>query len=178
MLVSAKAEDMTSVLEAAKTIDGFPRPTRGNRPTARKLNEEGLNALDASKPDEAIRLFSQATQADPSDQEIISNLAYAYAQSGQLAKSEDTAVLALSLNPRRTSVWAPLATTLAKEHRYDQALEAMWLAYQFSGDKAKTLIFIDSKLASESNPDAIKLYTASKTWFEKNEKPALLQWPK
>lgn len=174
MLASAKAEDLASAMDAAKTIDGFPRAARGDRSTARKLNQDGLNALQASKLDEALRLFTQARQADPSDQEIVGNLAYAYAASGQLAKSEDTAVLALSLNPRRTSVWAPLAATLAKERRQDQAVEAMWLAYQFSGDKQKTLSFIDSRLSAETDLDALKMYTVSKAWLVQSIKPSVL----
>lgn len=175
MMTSAKLENLADAMSAAAQLDTLPKPSRGDRSSARKLNQLGLNALNLGNAPDAVNLFVQAMQTDPTDVEIISNLVFAYQQSGDLIKSEDTAVAALALNPRRTSTWAPLAATLAKEHRLDQAAEAMWLAYQFSGDKQKTMQFIDSKLASESNPDAVKMYATSKTWFEKNEKPDVLQ---
>ncbi|QCP47914.1 tetratricopeptide repeat protein [Trinickia violacea] len=171
MLVFAGSENLAGAMDAARTIDLLPKPQRGDRATARKLNQDALSALNASRPDDAVKLLEQANQADPGDEEIASNLAYAYAADGQLAKSEDTAVLALSLNPRRTAVWAPLAVTLAKENRLDQATEAMWLAYQFSADKQKTLNFIDSRLALETDPAVVKMYSSSKDWLMKNTKP-------
>jgi len=171
MLVFASSENLAGAMEAAKAIDSFPKPRRGERSAARKLNQDGLSAINASRPADAVKLLEQANQADPGDEEVISNLAYAYAVDGQLAKSEDTAVVALALNPRRTNVWAPLAVTLAKENRLDQATEAMWLAYQFSADKQKTLNFIDSRLASETDPAVIKMYTSSKVWLTENIRP-------
>jgi tetratricopeptide (TPR) repeat protein len=175
MLNDARTEDLPAAMSAADAIDSFPRAPRGDRVSARRLNQQGLSALHAGHAEDAVNLLTQAVQADRGDQEIAANLAYAYAANGEFAKSEDTAVQALALNPRRTSVWAPLAETLAKEHRPDQAIEAMWLAYQFSSDKQKTFSFIDSKVATEKDPDALKMYAASKSWFEKNEKPSVLR---
>jgi uncharacterized protein len=171
MLVFAGSENLAGATEAARTIDLLPKPQRGDRATARKLNQDALSALNESRPNDAVKLLEQANQADPGDEEVASNLAYAYAANGQLAQSEDTAVVALSLNPRRTAVWAPLAVTLAKENRLDQAIQAMWLAYQFSTDKQKTLNFIDSRLAVETDPSVVKMYTSSKAWLTDNTKP-------
>ncbi|MEX3953040.1 hypothetical protein AB4Y40_35480 [Paraburkholderia sp. EG287B] len=171
MLDFAGSENLAGAMEAAKTIDLLPKPRRGDRATARKLNQDGLSALNASRPDDAVKLLEQANQTDPGDEEIASNLSFAYAMDGQLAKSEDTAVVALSLNPRRTNVWAPLAVTLAKENRLDQATKAMWLAYQFSADKQRTLNFIDSRLALETDPAVVKMYTTSKAWLTQNIRP-------
>ncbi|MGF6775852.1 tetratricopeptide repeat protein [Paraburkholderia sp. GAS334] len=171
MLVFAKSENLAGAMQAASIIDSLSKPHRGDRVTARKLNSDGLNALNASKPDDAVKLFAEANQSDPGDVEIISNLSYAYAADSQLTKSEDTAVLALAINPRRTSVWAPLAETIAKEDRPDQAVEAMWLAYQFSGDKQKTLDFISSRMSNERDPKVLNMYAASKAWFVENKRP-------
>ncbi|NPT46879.1 hypothetical protein GNZ12_37350, partial [Paraburkholderia sp. 1N] len=109
MLAAAKSQDLAAAMAAAAAMDALPKPARGDRNTARKLNQQGLLALAAANPDGAVKLFSQATAADPGDQEIIGNLAYAYSAAGDQIKAEDTAVLALSINPRRTSIWAPLA---------------------------------------------------------------------
>lgn len=174
MLGSARAENLPAAMQAAQTLDALPKPARGDRAMARKLNQQGLSELSSSNAAEAVSTLTSASQTDPADQEILSNLAFAYSAAGQQIKAEDTAVAALALNPRRTSVWAPLAITLAREHRIDQATEAMWLAYQFSGDKQKTLTFIDSKLAAESDPDVAKMLTASAAWFRENKKPDVL----
>jgi uncharacterized protein len=171
MLVFAGSENLAGAMEAAKTIDSFPKPPRGDRATARKLNQDGLSATHALRTADAVKLLERANQADPGDEEIISNLAYAYAVDGQLAKSEDTAVAALSINPRSTSVWAPLAATLAKENRLGQATNAMWLAYQFSADKQRTLTFIDSRLVLETDPAVLKMYSSTKAWLTENIKP-------
>ncbi|WP_176380723.1 hypothetical protein [Paraburkholderia youngii] len=171
MLMFASSENLAGAMQAARTIDSLPKPPRGDRATARKLNQDALAALNASRPSDAVRLLEQASQADPGDEEVLSNLSFAYSMDGQLAKSEDTAVVALALNPRRTNVWAPLAVTLAKENRMDQATEAMWLAYQFSADKQRTLTFIDSRLAVETDPAVVKMYSSSKAWLTENIKP-------
>ncbi|QIE29781.1 hypothetical protein SBC2_78570 (plasmid) [Caballeronia sp. SBC2] len=173
MLNFARSENLAGAMQAASAIDALAKPARGDRANARKLNQMGLAAFSESKTDDAVHLLEQANRLDPGDEEIISNLAYAYAMNGQLAQSEDTAVLALALNPRRTSIWAPLAVTLQEEKRPDQAIEAMWLAYQFSADKQKTLAFIDSHITSERDPDVKSLYERSKAWFVENQKPSL-----
>jgi tetratricopeptide (TPR) repeat protein len=174
MLGSARAENLPAAMEAAQTLDALPKPARGDRAMARKLNQQGLTELSSSNASQAVGTLTSATQTDPADQEILSNLAFAYSADGQQIKAEDTAVAALALNPRRTSVWAPLAITLAREHRVGQATEAMWLAYQFSGDKQKTLTFIDAKLAAETDPDVTKMLTVSSAWFRQNKKPDVL----
>ena len=172
MLNFARSENLAGAMQAASAIDALAKPARGDRTNARKLNQTGLAALNESKTDDAVHLLEQANRLDPGDEEIISNLAYAYAMNGQLAQAEDTAVLALALNPRRTSIWAPLAVTLQKEKRPDQAIEAMWLAYQFSADKQKTLAFLDAHVTSERDPDVKSLYERSRAWFVENQKPS------
>src|SRR6516225_1247603 len=57
----------------------------------------------------------------------------------------NAANIGLTLNPRRTSIWAPLAVTFTKMQDRTRALEAMWLAYQFSADKQKTLDFLNTR---------------------------------
>jgi hypothetical protein len=171
MLRAAKEQNLAAAMEAALAMDALPKPQRGDRVNARKFNQDGLTALNAGDPGAATTLFKIAASADPGDQETLSNLAFAYSANGEQVKAEDTAVAALALNARRTTVWAPLAVTLAKENRQSQALQAMWLAYQFSTDKAKTLSFIHRKLLSETDPAVLKMYASSAAWFEENKVP-------
>jgi hypothetical protein len=171
MLHAAKEQNLAAAMDAALAMDALPKPQRGDRVNARKFNQGGLTALNAGDPSAATTLFKLAASADPGDQETLSNLAFAYSANGEQIKAEDTAVAALALNARRTTVWAPLAVTLAKENRQSQALQAMWLAYQFSTDKAKTLSFIHRKLSSETDPAVLKMYASSAAWFEENKAP-------
>ena len=172
MLNFARDENTAGVMDAVKIINSFPKPQHGERKQARDLNEIGLKAMNDQKFDDAIDAFSQANQADPRDEEIISNLVVAYAVAGNLPKAKDAAVLALAINPSRTTVWAALAETFAKNNQKDAAVEAMWLAYQFSGDKQKTLDFIDTKLSTETDPSVLNMYTASKAWLTEQKQPS------
>jgi hypothetical protein len=50
----------------------------------------------------------------------------------------------------------------------------MWLAYQFSADRQKTIAFIDAQLALEKDPDVIRMYVASKQWLLNGVRPTVL----
>jgi hypothetical protein len=171
MLAAAGTENLAAAMAAASSMSSLPKPVRGDRAAARKLNAEGLTAMNANNPAEAVQLFSSAATADPSDEEVQSNLAYAYSAAGNFVQSVNTAGTALTINPRRTSVWAPLAVTFIKMQDRRRALDAMWLAYQFSADKQKTLDFMNDRLKVETDPAVLQLYTDSIAWFSENKKP-------
>lgn len=87
MLVAAKANDVLAASSAAAAISALPKPARGDRVKARKLNEEGLAALRANNSTEGVRLFTEAASADPGNEEVQSNLAYAYSLAGNYTQS-------------------------------------------------------------------------------------------
>jgi hypothetical protein len=171
MLTAAHSENLVAAMAAATNMSSLPRPLRGDRSAARKLNVEGLAALNANNANGAVQLFSSAAAADPSDEEVQSNLAYAYSVAGDFVQSVGAATVALTINPRRMSVWAPLAVTFTKMHDRQHGLDAMWLAYQFSGDKQKTLSFLNDRLKVENDPAVLQMYTDSIAWFAENKKP-------
>ena len=113
MLVSAKTENIGQALEFAKLISAMPKPTRGDRKLARKLNTDGLNSLKTKNFDEAISLFASARSADPLDEEIVGNLAYTYGEAKKYSLAEKVAFEALLINPRRANFWSTIA--LAKQ---------------------------------------------------------------
>jgi len=172
MLTAARANDVLAATTMAVAMSTLPKPARGDRAKARRLNEEGLAALNTSNATEAVRLFTEAATADPGSEEIQSNLAYAYSLAGNFVQAVNTANIALTINPRRTSVWAPLAVTFTKMHDRPRALGAMWLAYQFSADKQKTLDFMSNRLKTETDPEVLQMYTDSVGWLAQNKMPA------
>jgi hypothetical protein len=171
MLTAAKANDVLAATTTAAAMSVLPKPARGDRAKARKLNEEGLAALNANNTTEAVRLFAEAATADPGSEEVQSNLAYAYSLAGNYTQAISTANTALTINPRRTGVWAPLAVTFSKMNDRPRALSAMWLAYQFSTDKQKTLDFMSGRLKVETDPVVLKMYTDSLGWVAQNKMP-------
>ena len=171
MMTAARTENLPAAMAAAAAMGSLPRPGRGDRAAARKLNVAALAALNANNASEAVRLLSSAAVADPSDEEVQSNLSYAYSVAGNFEQSINVAGVALTINPRRTSVWAPLAATFARMHDRQHALDAMWLAYQFSADKQKTLGFLSDRLKVETDPAVLQMYTESIAWFSENKRP-------
>jgi Flp pilus assembly protein TadD len=171
MMTAARAENLPAAMAAAASLGALPKPVRGDRAAARKLNVAGLAALNANNASEAVGLLSSAVAADPSDEEVQSNLSYAYSVAGNYAQSINVAGVALTINPRRTSVWAPLAATFARMHDRQHALDAMWLAYQFSADKQKTLGFLNDRLKIETDPAVLQMYNESIAWFSENKRP-------
>ena len=149
------AVKVSSDAEITEGIDALKRlvlPSRGDRKIARAANENGLAALKAESYDEAALLFISAVQADPADQEIINNLAFALEKGHRLAEARAAALSSLALAPTRSSAWANLATILAAEGKEDSAVSCFQLTYKFSQNQQKTIEYLQ-KLVQE-NSDA------------------------
>jgi tetratricopeptide (TPR) repeat protein len=173
MLASAKVENLTAAMDAARRIDEMPKPERGDRKVARKLNDEGLAAFKQGKNLEAINLLTKAREADKLDEEIHSNLVYVYSEDGNHAKAVALSIEGFILNPRRSSLWMPYAVANAKLGKQSEALQALWLAWQFSANKEKMLASIDKKIAEEQDAVMKSFYATGKAWLVENKKPNL-----
>lgn len=172
MLAAAKREALPSAMESALRIDGMTKPQRGDRKLARKLNAEGLEALKQRKLADAAATLTKALQADPADEEIIANLIYTYSEDGNFTKSEQLAYDGLLLNPRRANIWLPIAIAKQKQNKMNEALQAMWLAWQFSGDKQKMLTLLDKRIAEETDGGLKSMYVNAKAWAVDGKKPS------
>jgi tetratricopeptide (TPR) repeat protein len=172
MLAAAKREALPSAMESALRIDGMPKPQRGDRKVARKLNAEGLEALKQRKLPDAAATLTKALQADPADEEIISNLIYTYSEDGNFTKAEQLAYDGLLLNPRRANIWLPIAIAKQKQGKSTEALQAIWLAWQFSGDKQKMLTLLDKRIAEEVDGGLKSMYANAKAWAIEGKKPS------
>lgn len=173
MLGAAKREALPSAMESALRIDAMPKPERGDRKSARKLNAEGLEALKQRNLPEAAAIFTKARDADHADEEIIANLIYTYGEDGNFTKSEQLAYEGLLLNPRRANIWLPIAIAKQKQNKPSEALQAMWLAWQFSGDKQRMLNLLDKRIAEETDANLKAMYANTKIWVVDNKKPSL-----
>jgi predicted Zn-dependent protease len=171
MLSAAKKEALLSAMESAQRIDAMQKPERGDRKLARKLNTEGLEVLKQRNLADAVALFTKAHDADRADEEIISNLIYAYGEDGNFTKAEQLAYDGLLLNPRRANIWLPIAIAKQKQNKSDEALQAMWLAWQFSGDKQRMLDLLDKRIAEETDASLNSLYVNAKAWAVDGKKP-------
>ncbi len=173
MLVAAKGDNLTAAMDAARRIDGFAKPERGDRKSARKLNNDGLEAFKQGNMPDAIALLSKARDADKLDEEIVSNLVFVYSEDGNYTKAITIATEGFILNPRRASLWMPYAIAHAKTGDKATALQALWLAWQFSANKEKMLETLEKKIAAEQDANMKAFYTEGKAWFVESKKPSL-----
>ena len=173
MIASARTENLARAMAAAKQIDEMPKPLRGDRKTARKLNDEGLEALKQKKYEEAAAIFIKASAADSLDEEIIANLVFTYGEATNFGKSEELAYKGLLLNPRRANLWLPIAVAKQKQGKSKEALQAMWLAWQFTENKQRLLDLIEKRSAGETDESLKSMFVAAKVWFVDNKRPNL-----
>lgn len=173
MIASAKTENLIQAMNAAKQIDEMLKPQRGDRKIARKLNGDGLEALKMKKYDEAASIFINAKAADNLDEEINANLVFTYSEAKDFVKSEKAAYEALLLNPRRANLWLPIAIAKQKQGKSNEALQAMWLAWQFTENKQRFLDLIEKRSAEDTDESLKSMFLVAKAWFAENKRPSL-----
>jgi predicted Zn-dependent protease len=130
----------------------------GNKAVARKLNAAALEALKQDDVAGAIAQLRQARQENPQDVEIAANLGFALVKADDPAAAQVVLKEALLLNPRRTSTWTPLAEALALSGQMDQAKAAIWVAFQWSSNRDKSLAFYLDRSTKETRPALAQLY--------------------
>ncbi len=171
MLAAARAENMGEAVALAKQFDELTKPVRGDRKAARKLNLDGLNSLKTKSYEEAVKSFIEARVADPLDDEVVGNLAYTYGEAKQFAQSEKAANEALLLNPRRANYWSTLAVAKQGQGKQKEALQAMWLVWQFAPKKEALIEAFDKRINEETDQNMKSLYISSKSWLVEGKKP-------
>ena len=174
-LGAAAREDAGSVFAVAARIDELGKPALGNRAIARKLNTEGLEALKADDPARAAELFRKGLAENPRDVEIAGNLGFALVKAGKAEEAVGVLTAALALDPRRSSTWTPLAEALALAGRKDESQAALWVAYQWSGNREKSLAFYSDRAEKEraSRPAISELYASVLGWVTDGRRPRL-----
>ena len=172
MLIAARTENMGQVLGLAKQIDAMPKPQRGDRKLARKLNADGLDLFSQKKYSEAASVLIKARELDPMDEEIAGSIAFAYGESRNYPLAEKYAYEAILLNPRRSNHWAVLGLAKQGQGKNKEALQAMWIVWQFSKDKQQLTEFFEKRIGGETDENIKSLYTSSKSWLVDGKKPS------
>jgi tetratricopeptide (TPR) repeat protein len=84
-------------------------------------NNKGADALVSGEHDLAYKYFKEAIQLAPQDAAIFNNLALLYKRVGNIEKTEEVLVHALSLNPDNLNAKENLAYVYMNSQRHDQA---------------------------------------------------------
>lgn len=174
-LKAAANEDVDTVRSLATRIEGFGKPDLGNRAVSRKLNSEGLEALKADQPAAAADLFRKGLAENPRDVELAGNLGFALVKAGKAAEAVEVLTAALQLDPRRSSTWTPLAEALALAGNKDESLAALWIAFQWSGNRDKSLAFYADRAEKEqaTRPALAEMYKTVLGWVSEGRRPKL-----
>jgi hypothetical protein len=158
-LAAARDADIDQVRKIATTLDSMPKPNLGNRPVSRQLNQLGIEALKRDDLPVALDKLRQALAENPRDVEVAGNLGYAMVKSGQAAEAVEVLQAAVVIDPRRTSTWTPLAEAYALSGRREDARAALWVSFQWSGNREKSLSFYQDRMTRETRPQLQALYS-------------------
>jgi Flp pilus assembly protein TadD len=166
MLRDAINNDESSIQTSKQYLENQPKPAKGDKKAARKINEEALKLIQSQQYDQALPLFAKATQIDPSDVEILNNYGFVLMKSRNLDKALSVLTNTLTLKPDRASAWANLADVLALQGHVDLATGGYMNVYRFSGNREKTYknlqnpqVHEDSQYVREALANAIQKIT-------------------
>ncbi len=166
MLAAVSPHHVEAIQVASARIIAQNKVQRGDRKVARGLNDKGLEAFRSGDYTTAIDLFKQGSIADPLDVEIQSNLALVALRANRSDVAQSILGTALSLDPRRTSTWIPTAEYFAIKGDSSVAERALLLAYEFSTNKEKSLMFFKD---NANTAERIEVRAIYKTALEKIE---------
>lgn len=156
----ARSHDLDALRQVAGQIEALPKPELGNRAVARQHNAAALEALKRNDAPAAVEQLHQALRENPRDVEVVGNLGFALVKAGDPAAAVTVLESGLVLDPRRTSTWTPLAEALALAGRAEDAKAALWVAFQWSGNREKSVAYYQDRAANETRPTLKALYTA------------------
>ena len=132
----------SEIQEAKLKIESSPKPKKGNKKAARKINDEGHALLNKQDIDGAVAKFSEAHRLDASDVEIANNLGFAYLKQKNLELAQQMLIATLLLAPDRAAAWSNLGDVFALSGDERKAVACYANTYRFSKDMAKTHQFM------------------------------------
>ena len=144
----ASSLDFEKRENAQKKIEALPKPKRGNKKDARKLNDQSLALAKQLNYQEALPLMESAYQLDSADVEIVNNLAYLQIMSSKLADAKKSLFETLALKPDRNAAWADLGKVFAIEGDEESAKNCYINYYMYSKNEATATKFLETEDAA------------------------------
>ena len=157
----------SEIQEAKSKIESSPKPKKGNKKSARKINDEGHALLNKQDIDGAVAKFSEAHRLDPSDVEIANNLGFAYLKQKNLELAQQTLIATLSLAPARSAAWSNLGDVFALSGDERKAVACYANTYRFSKDMTKTHQFMKKMNAAEDVPALKQARDGAMSWAQR-----------
>jgi len=175
MIEAQTVGDDAQVEQYRLQLDRLPKQARGDKKTARSLNDAGLKALQNGNTDLAIRAFSEAQKSDVSDPEIANNLAHALVKNDRLVDASVAVLESLQLDSARSAAWGTLALIYAKTGSPERASASFQIAFRYSRSSQGTVSYLQNLI--ESDADANVRQSASlamqstsvKNWLDSHQ---------
>ncbi len=155
LLAAARAGDETEVQRLRAQFDAAPKPARGDRKTARALNDAGIRRLKDGDGAAAVDQFAKAAAADPGDVEVLGNLGYALVQTGRAAGALAVFERAVALAPSRSATWGNIGEANAAVGSESNAVAAFRLAYLLSRNRDRTIAYLDQLISEPQSSRAL-----------------------
>lgn len=170
-LVAAKHEDINELRHIATLFDSLPKPDLGNKSIARELNKKALEVIKNNDYSESEILLEKAYKANPRDVEVAANYGLVMAHQQKADSALTVLKAALLLDPRRTSTWVPAAIALNASGHTQDAVEALWVAYQWSSKQDTTIEFYAQHANASTNDAMTPIYATALAWLRDNQRP-------
>ncbi|MFL9929833.1 tetratricopeptide repeat protein [Paraburkholderia sp. RL18-103-BIB-C] len=172
-LDAAKHENVDGLRHIASVMDGFAKPDIGNRTIANDLNAKGLAAIRSGEYAGAEPLLAQAYSENPRNPEIAANYGVTLTHNGKIDDALKVLSNAIALDPRRTSTWIPYADALVADKRNDDAVSALWIGWQWSGNRDKALSFYASQASQQPPQPQTPVYAKALAWVKDGQRPSV-----
>ena len=157
----------SEIQEAKLKIEASPKPAKGNKKAARKINDQALALLNTQDFSGAVAKFVEANRLDASDIEIVNNLGFAYLKQKNLELAQQTLIAALTMFPDRAAAWSNLGDVFALSGDERKAVACYANTYRFSKDMAKTHQFMKKMNAAEDVPALKQARDGAMSWAQK-----------
>lgn len=167
------ARDTEKLFVAKASLDALPKPAKGEKKAARKLNDKAIALIKESKDQEALPILEQAHKLDPSDIEITNNLASTYtkipASDGfdPNRKAKGMLVETLILKSGRPIAWANLGRAFANEGNEQAATNCYINFFRFAENKENALKRLQEG-SNETHPTLSKALTNAYSFAKSN----------
>ena len=162
----------TEIEDIKQKIDALSKPIKGERKSARALNDQALSLFNNGQLEEAVKLFSEAKRLDKSDPEILNNLGYALLKQGNIESAEGAILETLAISPGRSNAWQNLGDILGIKNDMPRAVAAYENVYRFSKNRVKTHQFMQklntNDVSTLKNARQVAMDWAEKMFVDEN----------